>query len=126
MGRRKKFSNEESATLKAKIVSEFQKENRPTIVQTAEKYKVSKQYISQVLREADESLGRPEFFDVSKTVALIFELSKLSIAELAEILGVTRVTVYGWRDGRIQAGLRHSRQLELLLTALQNARSSKK
>ena len=126
MGRRKKVTSEASAALKTKIVSEFQREQQPTITALAKKHGVSRQYISQVLSESDVAPGQATFVSVSDTINTILEMSGLTVTALAELLDISRITVSNWSNDKIQAKPSHARRLELLLTALQHARSSKK
>jgi transposase-like protein len=115
MGRKPGSDKAASEELKQKIIRRF-KDGDATLEEIGDEFKVSKQFVSTVLKSARLSA---EARDVSQAIAKIVKLSGVSVSNLARILDVDRETVSRWKGGKQPAVWRQAQRIELLAAAME-------
>jgi transcriptional regulator with XRE-family HTH domain len=120
MGRQKGSGKEESDARKEEIVALFKKE-RPSLEEIGRRVgNVSKQYVSQVLREAGLVAQESEDVPVADVIGRVRELSGWTLTDISSIMGVARETVTRWANGKA-ASSSYARRLDLLEDGLRRA-----
>jgi transcriptional regulator with XRE-family HTH domain len=109
--------------IKEKIRALYEKEHRESLEQIGKQLGVSRQRVSQILRELGLEPEETRVADVSQIIDEICELGGLSRAELSFLIEVTRENISRWANGHILASASNARKLEILLNALKYARS---
>jgi transposase len=109
--------------LRERIRALYEQEHRPSLEQMGKQFNISRQRVSQILKELGLEPEETEAVDVSEMVDEICELGGLSQSDLSLIVGVSRENISRWVNRHVPASTANARRLEILLNALKHARS---
>jgi transcriptional regulator with XRE-family HTH domain len=107
--------------IRQRIVNLYNKKPRPSLEEIGRVTGVTRQRVSQVLRELSIEAQETASSDVAGTVEEIYKLSGMNKNDLAIILDVSRNQIANW--SRQPASANSARRLAYLLKALRHATS---